>query len=163
MLSWYHANGIVVTLTEPVTPVGVAGAVLETASSLINYVGEPFPPFLCNIINHKQYELKFLSPSPHRVNYRISIITIFTHPALHPAITSSPPGASKRRRGRPHILQRQGFLHTLLSSCPIVLLCSYSTMARYFRSTLVLHHGPALPLFSFLQLSFIFFTLSIRL
>ena len=36
---------------------GVAGAVLQTASSLIHSVGQPFPPNLQNIINHKPEEL----------------------------------------------------------------------------------------------------------
>ena len=36
---------------------GVAGAVLKSASSLIYYFSEPFPPNLQNIINHKPEEL----------------------------------------------------------------------------------------------------------
>ena len=36
---------------------GVAGAVLQTASSFIDSVSEPFPPDIHNIINPKPLEL----------------------------------------------------------------------------------------------------------
>ena len=36
---------------------GVAGAVLQSASLLIKWVSEPFPPNLQDIINHKPEEL----------------------------------------------------------------------------------------------------------
>ena len=51
------ATAIAFLVSQVINRHGVAGAVLQTPSSLIDRLSDPFPPNLQNTINHKPLEL----------------------------------------------------------------------------------------------------------